>query len=60
VAPAPAPAIPGAAGPADTFAGDVAALCRLAAQDAVAVGCRLASESAIETQRGPESSIETK
>jgi predicted PurR-regulated permease PerM len=44
VAPAPAPSIPGAAGPADTFAGDVAALCRLAAQHAVAVGRRLRSE----------------
>jgi hypothetical protein len=30
-----------AAGPADTFAGDVAALCRLAGQHAVTVGARL-------------------
>jgi predicted PurR-regulated permease PerM len=37
VAPAPAPSIPGTAGPADTFAGDVAALCRLVGQHAVAV-----------------------
>jgi hypothetical protein len=43
VAPAPAPSIPGAAGPADTFAGDVAALCRLVAQHAVALGRRLES-----------------
>jgi predicted PurR-regulated permease PerM len=40
VAPAPAPSITGAAGPADVFAGNIAALCRLAAQHAVAVGCR--------------------
>jgi predicted PurR-regulated permease PerM len=44
VAPVPAPSIPGAAGPADTFAGDVAALCRLAAQHAVVVGRGLRSE----------------
>jgi hypothetical protein len=43
VAPAPASSIPGAIGPADTFAGDVAALCRLTAQHAVAVGRHLAS-----------------
>jgi predicted PurR-regulated permease PerM len=35
--PAPPPSMPGADGPADTFAGDVAALCRLAAQHAVTV-----------------------
>jgi predicted PurR-regulated permease PerM len=43
VAPAPAPSIPGATIPADTFAGDVAALCRLVGQHAVAVGRHLAS-----------------
>jgi predicted PurR-regulated permease PerM len=43
VAPAPAPSIPGAAGSADTFAGDVAALCRLVGQHAVAVGRHLES-----------------
>jgi hypothetical protein len=43
VAPAPAPSILGAAGPADTFVGDVAALCRLVAQHAVGVGGRLES-----------------
>jgi predicted PurR-regulated permease PerM len=37
VAPAPAPSIAGAAGPRDTLAGDVATICRLAAQHAVAV-----------------------
>jgi predicted PurR-regulated permease PerM len=37
VAPAPAPLIAGAAGPRDCFVGDLAALCRLAAQHAVAV-----------------------
>jgi predicted PurR-regulated permease PerM len=37
VAPAPAPSIAGAAGPRDCFVGDLAALCRLAAQHAVAV-----------------------
>jgi predicted PurR-regulated permease PerM len=42
VARAPAPSTPG--GPADTFAGDVAALCRLAAQHAVTVGRLLRSE----------------
>ena len=39
VAPAPAPSIAGAAGPGDTFAGDLATLCRLVAQYAVTVGC---------------------
>jgi predicted PurR-regulated permease PerM len=39
VAPAPAPSITGAAGPGDTFAGDLATLCRLVAQHAVTVGC---------------------
>lgn len=39
VAPAPAPSIVGAAGPGDTFAGDLATLCRLVAQHAVTVGC---------------------
>jgi predicted PurR-regulated permease PerM len=38
VAPAPGPSITGAAGPGDTFAGDLATLCRLVAQYAVAVG----------------------
>ena len=38
VAPARAPSIAGAAGLGDTFAGDVATLCRLAAQHAVTVG----------------------
>ena len=42
VAPASAP-IPGATGAADTFAGDVAALCRLVGQHAVAVDRHLAS-----------------
>jgi predicted PurR-regulated permease PerM len=37
VAPAPAPLIAGAAGPRDCFVGDLAALCRLAAQHAVAM-----------------------
>jgi predicted PurR-regulated permease PerM len=37
VAPAPAPSIAGAAGPRDCVVGDLAALCRLAAQHAVAV-----------------------
>jgi hypothetical protein len=37
VAPVPAPLIAGAAGPRDCFVGDLAALCRLAAQHAVAV-----------------------
>ena len=37
VAPAPAPTIAGAAGPGDTLAGDIATICRLAAQHAVAV-----------------------
>jgi hypothetical protein len=37
VAPAPAPLIAGAAGPRDCFVGDLAALCRLAAQHAAAV-----------------------
>jgi predicted PurR-regulated permease PerM len=37
VAPAPAPSIAGAAGPRDTLAGDIATICRLAAQHAVAV-----------------------
>ena len=37
VAPAPAPLIAGAAGPRDCFVGDLAALCRLAAQHALAV-----------------------
>ena len=60
VAPGPTPSIPGAAGPADTFAGDVAALCRLAVQQAVAMACRLTSESATETPRDPESLIEIK
>jgi hypothetical protein len=43
VAPAPAPSIPGATGAADTFAGDVAPLCRLVGQHAVAVDRHLAS-----------------
>jgi predicted PurR-regulated permease PerM len=43
VAPAPAPSIPGATIPADTFAGDVAALCSLVGQHAVAVDRHLAS-----------------
>jgi predicted PurR-regulated permease PerM len=43
VAPAPMPSIPGAAGPGDVFAGDVAALCRLAVQHAV-VDCRTRPE----------------
>ena len=38
VAPLPGPSIAGAAGPRDTFAGDLATLCRLAAQHAVAAG----------------------
>ena len=38
VAPAPSPSIAGMAGPGDIFAGDLAALCRLAAQHAVTVG----------------------
>jgi predicted PurR-regulated permease PerM len=38
VAPAPVPSIAGAAGPGDTFAGDLATLCRLAAQYAVTAG----------------------
>jgi hypothetical protein len=37
VAPAPAPSIAGAAGPRDTLAGDIATICRLAAQHAAAV-----------------------
>jgi predicted PurR-regulated permease PerM len=37
VAPAPAPSIAGAAGPRDTLAGDIATICRLAAQHAVDV-----------------------
>jgi hypothetical protein len=37
VAPAPAPLIAGAAGPRDSFVGDLAALCRLAAQHAAAM-----------------------
>jgi predicted PurR-regulated permease PerM len=44
VAPAPAPSIPGAAGPADIFAGNIAALCRLVAQHAMAVGLRPVSQ----------------
>jgi predicted PurR-regulated permease PerM len=44
VAPAPAPSIPGAAGPADIFAGNIAALCRLVAQHGMAVGLRLVSQ----------------
>jgi predicted PurR-regulated permease PerM len=40
VAPAPAPSIPGIAGPSDTFAGDVASLCRLAAQHVALLGRR--------------------
>jgi hypothetical protein len=43
VAPVPAPSIPGAAIPADTFAGDVAALCRLVGQHAMIVERHLAS-----------------
>jgi hypothetical protein len=39
VAPAPSPSIAGSAGPGDTFAGDLATLCRLVAQYAVTVGC---------------------
>ena len=38
VAPPPGPSIAGAAGPRDTFAGDLATLCRLAAQHAVTAG----------------------
>ncbi|HYD06115.1 MAG TPA: hypothetical protein VEC60_10335, partial [Reyranella sp.] len=38
VAPAPAPSIPGAAGPGDILAGDLATLCRLAAQHAALLG----------------------
>lgn len=41
VAPAPAPSIPGAAGPSDIFAGGVAALCRLTAQHVMAIGPRV-------------------
>jgi hypothetical protein len=37
---APAPSTPGAGEPADTFAGDIAALCRFAAQHAVAAAGR--------------------
>jgi hypothetical protein len=37
VAPAPAPLIAGAAGPRDCFVGDLAALCRLMVQHAVAM-----------------------
>ena len=46
VAPAPAPSIAGAAGPRDTLAGDVATICRLAAQHAVAVAPGPAVEGA--------------
>jgi predicted PurR-regulated permease PerM len=45
VAPAPSPSIAGAAGSGDTFAGDIATLCRLAAQHAVAVSGGPAPES---------------
>jgi hypothetical protein len=41
---APAPSIPGAGGPDDTCAGDVAALCRFAARHAVAASRLLRSE----------------
>ncbi len=46
VAPAPSPAIAGAAGARDTIAGDIATLCRLAAQQAVSMTSGLA-ESAL-------------
>ena len=42
VAPAPSPAIAGAAGARDTFVGDIATLCRLAAQHAVSMSSSLA------------------
>ena len=46
VAPAPAPSIAGAAGPRDTLVGDLATICRLAAQHAVAVAPGPAVEGA--------------
>ena len=46
VAPAPAPSIAGAAGPRDMLVGDLATLCRLAAQHAVAVAPEPAVEGA--------------
>ena len=46
VAPARAPSIAGAARLGDTFAGDLATLCRLAAQHAVTVGCSVGSVTA--------------
>jgi hypothetical protein len=46
VAPAPAPSIAGAAGPRDTLAGDIATICRLAAQHAVAVAAGPAAAGA--------------
>ncbi|MGZ3339486.1 MAG: AI-2E family transporter [Reyranella sp.] len=46
VAPAPAPSIAGAAGPRDTLAGDIATICRLAAQHAVAVAPKPAAGTA--------------
>ena len=46
VAPAPAPSIAGAAGPRDILAGDIATICRLAAQHAVAVAPGPAAENA--------------
>lgn len=47
VAATPAPSVAGTGGPADTFAGDVAALCRLAAQHAVAVAGRTGAAAAV-------------
>ena len=46
VAPGPSPAVSGAAGPRDTLTGDIATICRLAAQHAVTVGWSLGSVTA--------------
>jgi predicted PurR-regulated permease PerM len=51
VAPAPSPLIAGAAGPHDCFVGDLAALCRLAAQYAVALAAPVVAQLPPERSR---------
>ena len=49
-APAPSPSIAGAAGPHDCFVGDLAALCRLAAQYAVALAAPVVAQASTATR----------